>query len=242
MPVRGLLLAFALLLPCRAQIVVHLSAETNRAFDDYVKSTEARMRTDAPLDPTPGNVTIAAGNASVPFSIKDGLVHDWIGSTIAPGASMDKALALLQGYDDYKKIYGPEVTDSKLLSHDGNHWHMFLRLYKRQVFTIVLNTEYEIEYRPLGGGRWAIDSRSTKVAEVDDGKEQMPGTGWGFVWRLNSYWLLEPRPQGLYLQCRSISLSRDIPAGLGWMVKPMVIQFPRDSLKSTLEATVRALR
>ena len=68
------------------------------------------------------------------------------------------------------------------------------------------------------------------------------GTGQGFLWRMNSYWLLEPRPNGLYLECRAISLSRDIPTGLGWMVRPTVSALPRDSLKATVEEARNALR
>jgi hypothetical protein len=58
---------------------------------------------------------------------------------------------------------------------------------------------------------------------------------------LNAYWLLEQRPEGVYLECRSISLSRDIPAGLGWAIRPMMTTVPRKSLHDTLEATARAV-
>ena len=76
-----------------------------------------------------------------------------------------------------------------------------------------------------------------------DGRNDLPaGTGQGFLWRLNSYWLLEPRPEGLYLECRAVSLSRDVPTGLGWMIRPMIAGVPRDSLQSTLDAARKALQ
>jgi hypothetical protein len=62
------------------------------------------------------------------------------------------------------------------------------------------------------------------------------------VWRLNSYWLLETKQGGLYVECRAISLSRDIPFGLGWMIRPIVSTLPRDSLRATVEAARKALR
>ena len=62
-----------------------------------------------------------------------------------------------------------------------------------------------------------------------------------FLWRLNTYWLIEPRPEGVYLECRAISLSRDIPFGRS-LVEPFLTSVPRESLQSTLDATVRALR
>ena len=40
----------------------------------------------------------------------------------------------------------------------------------------------------------------------------------GFMWRLNTYWTWEERDSGLYMQIESVSLSRSIPSGLGWMV------------------------
>jgi hypothetical protein len=45
----------------------------------------------------------------------------------------------------------------------------------------------------------------------------------------------------VYLECRSISLSRGIPAVLDVIIRPMVTSVPRESLRNTLEATVRAL-
>jgi len=47
---------------------------------------------------------------------------------------------------------------------------------------------------------------------------------------------------GVYLECRTISLSRNIPTGLGWIIRPMVSSLPRESLTATLESTVRALK
>jgi hypothetical protein len=109
------------------------------------------------------------------------------------------------------------------------------------VFTTVLNSEYNVVYRPLGGGRWIISSHSTRVAELDDDHELPLGKGRGFLWRLNSYWLIEPRANGVYMECRAISLSRDIPFGLNFAVGPIIRTLPRESLQSTMSATAKAL-
>ena len=84
---------------------------------------------------------------------------------------------------------------------------------KKQVFTVILNGEFDVQYRALGNNRWTVLSRSTRIAELDGDRELPPGRGRGFLWRLNSYWLIEPRPEGVYLECRTLSLSRDIPFG-----------------------------
>jgi hypothetical protein len=46
---------------------------------------------------------------------------------------------------------------------------------------------------------------------------------------------------GLLIECEAISLTRDVPAGLGWLIAPVIEEMPRDSLKFTLAATQNAL-
>ena len=236
-------LTAAVLLP--AQITVHLSPTTNRAFDAYIRTAESAMeasdfkaRTAAKSD----EVNVSPSDGASPHNVEDGLIHDWVAGAFVRGAKPEKALALFQNYANYKKIFGPEVVESKLLDHQGSLWHPFLRLKRKSVLTVVLDSEYQVEYKPLRDGRWAILSRSSSISEVADGKPLPAGTGQGFLWRLNSYWLIEPRPQGVYLECRAVSLSRDIPTGLNWIVKPMVSGVPRDSLQATLEAARKALK
>ena len=45
------------------------------------------------------------------------------------------------------------------------------------------------------------------------------------------------RDGGVYVQSESITLTRGIPAGFGWLVRPFVTSIPRESLAFTLEAT-----
>jgi hypothetical protein len=221
--------------------MTQLPPAADRAFDDYVKNTETRLdgRPHVAVD-KPG-VSIVPGGPQATVDLKGAILHDWAGAVLVPGGTLKRALAVLESYDDYKQVYAPDVTASKALGHEGNRWRISLDLYKFMVFSATYSTEYEVEFRPLGPDRWAVLSHSTKVAERYGGKELAVGTGHGYLWRLNAYWLLEQRPQGLYMECRSISLSRDIPVGLGWAVRPMVTTLPRQSLQSTLEATVRAV-
>ena len=48
-------------------------------------------------------------------------------------------------------------------------------------------------------------------------------------------------PDGLLIECEAISLTRDVPAGMGWLVAPIIQDMPRESLKFTLSATQNAL-
>jgi hypothetical protein len=235
---------FAVALPASlaAQFTVHLSAETDRAFDEYVKAAESGMDGRPRFETSGTAISVAAGGCKSSTEVKDGLVHDWAAGALAPGGTVEKALAVLQSYDDYAKVYAPDILDARLLSREGDRAHISVQVRKKKILTVVLDTEYDVEVRPLEDGKKAVFSRSTRISEVDKGRPLPPGTGHGFAWRANTYWLLAPRPEGVYLECRIITLSRDVPAVLAWAIKPMVNSVPRESLRATLEATIRALR
>jgi hypothetical protein len=55
------------------------------------------------------------------------------------------------------------------------------------------------------------------------------------MYRLNTYWRFLERDGGTYIQCESLTLSRDVPFALGWIIRPFVSQLPKESLTFTLE-------
>ena len=237
------ILALAVTLPLAAQFQVHLNPKTDQAFEDYRIAAEAKLdgRPRFSSGLKPGQVEIAPTNKMGSMDVKEGMIHDWTAAIVVPGTTVEKALAVLQNYDEYKNIYRGDVTESKLLRHDGDLWQIHLRMVKKQIFTVILNGDFDVKYHPLGNNRWMVLSRSARIAEMDGDRELPPGTSRGFLWRINAYWLIESRPEGVYLECRAISLSRGIPFGLG-LAQPYLTTVPRESLQSTMEATLRALR
>ena len=225
-----------------AQFTVTLKPETTRRFDQYQADAEAHMDWKPALAPKSNEILITAGARESSISAPSGLIHDWRAAILVPGVKAETIVEVLRDYSLYPKMYAPDVASATVLAHDANHWHVRMQLIKKKIITVVLNTEYDVEDRTPGPGRWIKISRSSKLAEVDNGVELAGGAGHGFLWRLNSYWLVEQRADGVYVECRSISLSRDIPVALAWIIKPMVTGIPRDSLHGMLEATVRAAR
>jgi hypothetical protein len=121
-----------------------------------------------------------------------------------------------------------------------------LRLLKRKVMTVVLDTDHDVHYESLDRKRWTCRSHTTRIAEVENAGTAVervlsPDTGYGFLWRLFSYWRFQERDDGVYVECRAISLTRDVPFGLGWIIEPIIQKLPKESLINTLEATRRAL-
>ena len=229
-----------------------LKPQTVEAFDRYIRQTEQRLESRKNFlwaDESPDRAQKARQSPLVqPFGtnpvtkVPSGLVHDWVGTAFLPGVKLAQALALVQDYSRHKEYYKPEVTDSRILSHDGNHYKIFLRLVKKQVITVTLNTEHEVHYTQVTPTQWRSVSRTTKIAEVDDAgkpseREEPPGKGQGFLWKLNSYWRFEERDGGTWIECEAISLTRDIPTGLGWIVEPIIRNLPKDSLVNTLNST-----
>ena len=132
-------------------------------------------------NPKPGNVVIAPSEKNSLISIQEGMIHDLAAATFAKGVSVDQVLRVLQNYGEYKNIYAPDVIESRVIKHEGNRWHAFLRIVKKKPLTVVLNSEYDVEYRPLDSGRWAVISRSTRIAEVDGETELGPDAGHGRI-------------------------------------------------------------
>jgi len=176
------------------------------------------------------------------LSMPGGLVHDWTATVFIPGVSMSQVIAVLQDYDHASQYYGPQVLKSNLLAHSGNDFHVFLRLKQVHVVTVVLDTEYDVHYMLLDQNHAFSRSYSTRVAEVERAGEpqerEMPvGDDHGFLWRLYSYWRFYQSKNGVYIECNAISLTRSVPIGLGWLVRPFIESIPKDSLVFTLEAT-----
>ena len=234
-----------------------LKPQTAQAFDRYIQQTAAHLsatKTFLWADESPerahrvrqGGIVVQPFTAQPDIAVSGGLIHDWVGSVFIPGATLEKTLALAQDYNHHKDIYKPDVIDSRLLARNGNEFHIFLRLVKKKVITVVLNTEHEVTYFPVDRFRWRSVSRTTKVAEVDrpgkpDEREKPPGTGEGFLWKLYTYWRFEERDGGVWVECHAISLTRDIPTGLGWIVEPIIRSLPKESLENTLRSMRAAL-
>jgi hypothetical protein len=247
------------LLPAPAA-AADLSTRTVVNFDRYVRLTESRLDRGAFLwiDTLPASQqqarrdelrrnaliiekqkTLDAGSE---IDVPDGLVHHWLGLAFVPGATIDQALALLQDYNAHAQIYRPVVARSRLVARNGDTFRFYLRFVMKKVITVVVNSEHEARFSRPGPDRAEGRIHSTRIAEVENpdtpGERELPvGHDSGYLWRLNTYWRLLARDGGVYLQCESISLTRGIPMGLGWVVGPFVTSIPRESLTFTLETT-----
>jgi hypothetical protein len=242
-----------------------LQPRTIAAFGHYVQLSEATMNTGAAflwIDrlPAPQQASrrnelrqgslfierVTTTDSGKEISIPDGLVHHWIGLVFVPGATVDSAVALLQDYDRHAEIYKPAVARSKLLARDGDTFRVYLRFFQKKVITVVVNSEHEARFSREGRDRARSRIYSTRIAEVENPdtpseREKPVGQDGGYLWRLYTYWRFLERDGGTYVQCESITLTRGIPVGFGWLIRPFITSIPRESLEFTLTTTRRTL-
>jgi len=247
-----------------------LQARTLEAFERYVAATEARMageragdspflwidrqsesdRADAADRLLAGGVVIerleTRDDAGKSIKIPKGMVHHWVGTVRIPDVTLETTLALVQDYERYADVYTPNVRRSALLDRDGDRFRSSLQLYIKKVVSVVLNTEYDVEFQRLDAQRAWVPSYATRIVELADPdtpeeREKPIGNDRGFLWRLNTYCSFEQRESDTYMQCESVSLSRGIPFMLGALIKRFMTAMPRETLTFALEAARRHL-
>ena len=252
----GLLLS---LLAPRRSWAEPLPAATD-AFNRYVVAVEGRLGSQRRSPSTfvalagsddvrllRGNVIVEKLTPAAGAELPGALLHHWRGTAFAPGATAAEFEHMLRDFKEYPHKFSPQVLEARVLTEQGDLMQASMRVRQKHVLTVVMDTTYDVAFGRLDAKDGYSSSRSTRIYEID-----APGTSHehvlsaaqehGFLWRLNTYWTYEERDGGLYIQIESISLSRSIPAGLGWAIRPFVESVPRESLEFTLRSACNALR
>ena len=191
---------------------------------------------------TPARLTPASADG-----LYGALLHHWRGTAFVPGATAADFERLIRDFDSYPQHFAPQVLQARVLSQDGDHMQAWMRIRQRHLITVVMDTAYDISAGRLDAQHGYSLSRSTHISEID-----APGTRTehalssteehGFLWRLNTYWSYEQRDGGLYVQIEAVSLTRSIPRGLDWAIRPYIESIPRESLEFTLRSASNAIR
>jgi hypothetical protein len=246
-----------------------LRPETSEAFVRYARLTEQRIDTEVArtsgflwIDTLPAErraeVTSGLKQGGViierlrtqdgrnDIDVPDGLIHHWVGTVFAPGATVEQAVALMQDYNRHSQYFAPAIARSKMLEHQGDRFRVALRFHVKKIITVTMDTENDAEFFFPSGDRAHSRIRSTRVTEIADAgtpQEQAKAKGDenGFMWNLNTYWRFAEREGGTFIQCESLTLTRDVPFALAWIIRPIVTQMPKESLTFTLAKARAAL-
>ena len=245
-----------------------LKAETLAAFDRYIRATEARMEGDLRehhfffVDRLPDNrrhtidtqllhgtveiqrlQTLEEGRAIL---VPSGMIHHWAGVIFVPNATLPQVRAILEDYDELEKYFKPDIRRSKLLERNGHESKTYLQLYKKSMVTVVLNANFDNTDTQFSSTRAQTKSYSTRIAEVaNQGKpdeDELPvGMDHGYMWRLYTYWRIEEKRGGVYLQIEVVALTRKFPLMLGWLINPLIENIPRSTISGLLINTRKAI-
>lgn len=238
-----------------------LTSETLDAWNEYVAATEARIERELQAgesflvqDFSPGagearqrllrGEIVAADmtttdRAGREISIPGGMVHHWRGSVFVPGVTQKELLQRLQ----HPSETGPhqeDVLELRVLERTSDRLRLYIKMTRSKVVTVTYSTEHDVTYRAYGPTRASSRSVATKIAELDQAgtlseREKPIGEDRGFLWQLHSYWRYQEVTGGVLVELESLTLSRDIPFGLGTLIQPLIDRVARESIIRTLE-------
>lgn len=198
--------------------------ETQREFDAYVRSAEARMDPHKAISVASSDKAVhtVEANGANPHKLSGGQLYDWIGTIFIPGASLEKLVGMLQDYD-HRPTYFPEtIASSKLLCRDANRFRYTMRLKE----PAVIDVESDVVWDPINDHRSHCRSYSIRTAEV--GKDH------GYLRQLNSYWWFTEVDNGVAVQAETITLSDEF-GGMTRALGSMLMGInPEKSLRHSL--------
>jgi hypothetical protein len=249
---------------------VTLRQNTLSAFQKYVELTDARntaelqtgtqvLWVDSLAEPnrTVAYAEIKGGEIKVrrletlmngqKIRCPGGMIHHWVAVGFIPEAKLGDVLRVVEDYNHHTQYYAPDVERSRIEAHDDDHFVVLLRFRRHKIVTVVLDTWHDVHYFNDSSTRAHSRSSATRITQVENAgkqneREKPPGDDDGFLWGMETWWRMDEREGGVYVQSEVVSLTRDIPAGLAWLIGPFVTSIPKESLTFTLEATRKAVK
>jgi hypothetical protein len=247
-----------LLIAASGRVVAEPTPAAVSGFNSYIAGVESRLAqqhrsSDAFLAPVAadrlrrGEPIVEQITPSAKTNLPGAMLYDWRGTAFVPGATAADIERLMKDFNAYPQRFAPQVLQAKVLAQQGDRIQAVMRVGQKHVITVVMDTAYDVTFARLDPQHGYSISRSTQISEIDaagTASERVLSSSQehGFLWRLNTYWSYQQQDGGLYMQIESVSLTRSIPTGLGWLIGPFVESVPRESLEFTLRATCNALR
>lgn len=205
------------------------SSATVAAWEHYVAQTETRLDpARRPARPAGSPSVIAAEGSSI--GVDGGTISDWRGAVFIPGVTLDEVLERLRSPGTPPPQ--EDVLWSRVIARGPDSLRVFIRLVRHAIITATYDTEHEMAFR-----RWTPTVATAR--SVATRIEEIGGHDRGFLWRLHSYWRYEQIAGGVWVDLRSLTLSRTVPWGVRTIASPIVSRIARESMTRTLDALRR---
>ena len=230
--VRAKIILLAIITSAASLHAADLKPETSAAYDQYIKLVEAELAARSTprnflwLDSHQKEKTQVWLSQSImepretldhgeEVEVPDGVIQHWFGAIYLETATIDRLRDTLVDFANYKNWFGPQVIDSRLIARDGDNFEAFLRLSKKQITQVVLNTAVKATYATRDPNHGWFYIRSTRIGEAlhprnkkTYDQELSADEQNGYLWRLNIYWRFEHTDVGVYLEMDMVSLAR----------------------------------
>jgi hypothetical protein len=235
-------------------------SRTVAAWQTYVDVTEARIKCelDSPRGFLAGDFTndrdelrrqvmrgsIVLGRVTTrdnhgrEIDIPGGTLQHWRGAVFLPGVKLTPLLDALRHPPEHGP-YQPDVLAMRVEYRDADALDMFIRMSRSSIVTVTYDTEHRVEFTPRDAARASTRSVATRITEMDHagspGERALASDDdHGYLWRMNSYWRYEQVDGGVIAEMESLTLSRNIPSAVRFLVDPIVDRIARESVERTL--------
>ena len=256
----ALLLALAASMTASTADAAPPESRTLAAWKTYVDLTEARIRSelDSPRGFLASDFTndraelrsqvlrgsIVAGRVAMrdregrEIDVPGGTIQHWRGAVFLPGITLAPLLDALR----HPPEHGPfqqDVLAMRVERRDADGQDVFIRMSRSSIVTVTYDTEHRVEFRTRDIARASTKSVATRIIEMEDAgspgeRALAPDNDHGYLWRMNSYWRYEQVDGGVIAEMESLTLSRNIPSAVRFLVDPIVNRIARESVERTL--------
>lgn len=256
------LVALAACLPAAPAAAASPEPRSLAAWRSYVDATEARMRGElvAPRGFLASDFAGAredvrrqlAGGAIVvgrvatraadgrEIEVPGGTVQHWRGAVFLPGVSLAALVEALQ-HPPERGPFQEDVLAMRVERRFPGALDLYIRMSRASLVTVTYDTEHHVEFTSRDARRLSTRSVATRITEIDRAgtpreRPLAPDDEHGFLWRMNSYWRYEEVEGGVIAEMESLTLSRDIPYAVRFLVNPLVDRVARESVERTLRS------
>jgi hypothetical protein len=186
-------------------------------------------------------------SAGHPIRADGALIHHWWATMFIRQVRPQDVVAVLQDYDHHARIYAPDVSFSKLLDKEGQRYHVLHETLSRNLITVGLRIESVVDWSGNEQHGFRSHSTTTRVTEFEHAgtsraRERSPNQAKGWMWAEDSWWHVTPEAGGTCITYETLALTRDIPWGLGWILRPIAEQFPAETVTRMLQRTRAAVQ
>ena len=163
---------------CLAALVAHaaLAPETMAAYRKYLAELETRLQAQNQsqsgflwIDSDPARRSAVRNGDIATQKIKaqevpGGMIQHWIGGEFLPGVTLAQVEQVDQDYADYARIYAPDISRPKVLSHSGDSYVVSYRITKTKVLTAVEDPCTLSNMSRLGREGWPCNRAANRCA------------------------------------------------------------------------------